>query len=550
LHALARHSAKHEYLPSDLMVLRKQAWARGVGFPARATIDKAEKIFNLSLQNTNHSHLIVKNAIADYEGTGENIWIKAFRSGWDEGGLGLFAPVIWKQVRFMLTLGLLIVLGMLLLLMYPALGTILLLLGLTGVPIFRGWRISLGPPNHFLLKTSHSLLAGWIEIIHWIGYIAGVNTRKKERLILDLESNEALAEIISLHPNKSGIVVLSPTVDWTYMFQRYQQMARQFARQNYLVFYHTHNSQSDAFAGFQEVEPGLIVTSVPLETFGTLTQPIFYVNSPWLAPMIAWLKDPIVLYDHCDDISVSSGLAKDHHDLLKHAHLVFASSTKLLMEDRAVREDTIFLPNAVDYDWVVQNMPVGDQAIPEDLRHIIDKKKPIIGYTGALAEWFDYELLTEVCIKCPEMEFVLIGVDYDDTMGKTDLLKCRNVTWLGHKPYQSLFQYVWCFNVAIIPFHINKITLATSPVKLFEYFACQKPVVSTALPECKKYDPTFIAHNADQFRSQLQKALAAGKSEEYIMRVTEIARENTWEARVGKIIDELSNGGRFELQRS
>jgi teichuronic acid biosynthesis glycosyltransferase TuaH len=187
------------------------------------------------------------------------------------------------------------------------------------------------------------------------------------------------------------------------------------------------------------------------------------------------------------------------------------------------------------------------ETAPEDLQGIINKKKPIIGYTGALAEWFDYELLTEVCELCPEMEFVLIGIDYDNSLGQTRLLECKNVNWLGHKPYKALFQYVWRFDVAIIPFRVNQITLATSPVKLYEYFACQKPVVSTALPECEKYDVTFIAHNAAEFHTQIQRALVAGESEKYIKQLTEIARQNTWEARVSRILDELSDGGRVEL---
>lgn len=547
LHALAHHASNLEGLSNDLILLRKQTWARAGGFPNDAGLDKARKIFNLRLQNTNLNHLIVETAVADFIGTGQNIFMQAFRSARGEGGLGLFAPVIWKQFGFMLLFGSLIFVGAALLFWFPIFGVAMLLLGLVGLPILKGWRMSLETAGSFPLGVIGSLSTGWIQIIRWIGYAVGVINRTEERILLDLEAGHVLNEIISLHPDKAGIVIFSPTVDWTYMFQRYQQMARQFARRNYLVFYHTDNSRSDAFTGFQEVEPMLFVTPAPLETFGELNAPIFYVNSPWLAPMIAWLKDPIVIYDHCDDILVSSGQAKDHDELLRHSHLALASSNKLLMEDQAIRENTVLLPNAVDFDWVTQNAPKTGEAAPEDLQKIINKKKPIIGYTGALAEWFDYDLLTEVCAQCPDMEFVLIGIDYDHSLGQTRLLECENVTWLGHKPYQRLFQYVWRFDVAIIPFCVNQITLATSPVKLFEYFACQKPVVSTALPECEKYEAVFIAHDAAEFCTQLHKALAAVDSEKYIEQLTEIARQNTWEARVGRIIDELSDGGRVEL---
>lgn len=547
LHALAHYASRFEHLPNDLMLFRKQAWARAGGFPVDDDLDKAQKIFNLRLQNTKHNHLIVETAIAEYIGTKSNVWVQAFRSARGEGSLGLFAPVIWKQLGFMLIFGLFIIAGIALLFLRPASGIALLLLGLFVAPVLKGWKMSFETANSFPLGVIGSSSTGWIQIIRWIGYAVGVTGRTKERNLLDLEAVHALDKIISQYPDRAGVILFSPTVDWTYMFQRYQQMARQFARRNYLVFYHTKNSHSDAFVGFQEVEPMLFVTPTPLEIFGELDAPIFFVNSTWLAPMISWLKNPVVIYDHCDDILVSSGQAKEHDELLKHARLALASSNKLLMEDQAVRANTIFLPNAVDYDWVAQNAPKAGEDAPEDLKIIINRKKPIIGYTGALAEWFDYELLTEVCEQCPEMEFVLIGVDYDNSLGQTRLLECKNVTWLGHKPYKTLFQYVWRFDVAMIPFCVNQITLATSPVKLYEYFACQKPVVSTALPECEKYDVTFIAHDAAEFRIQIQKALAAGESDKYIKQLTEIARHNTWEARVGRIIDELSDGGRVEL---
>lgn len=63
-YVLAHHASKLEYLSGDLMLLRKQAWARAGGFPANADVDKARKIFNLRLQNTNHSHLIMETAVA------------------------------------------------------------------------------------------------------------------------------------------------------------------------------------------------------------------------------------------------------------------------------------------------------------------------------------------------------------------------------------------------------------------------------------------------------------------------------------------------------
>jgi len=548
LQALASHASKPENLAYDLVMFRKQTWARAGGYPADADVDQAQKVFILRLQNISCDHLVVEKAVAEYSKVGGNVWSRAFRSARNEGSLGLFAPVIWRQLGFILIHCLLMVAGFILLFVQPVLGIVVLLIGLIGAPMLEGWQMPFGEGRSFRPRMIGPLSRGWIKVIRWIGYLAGVGHREEARLSLDLEAGRAVIKIISQHPDKAGIVIFSSTVDWTYMFQRYQQIARQFARRNYLVFYRTDNSHSDAFAGFQEVEPGLFVTPAPLETFAELNAPIFYVNSPWLAPMVIRLKKPIVIYDHCDDISVSAGRLEDHNDLIKNARVVLSSSHILFTEDQLLREDALLMPNAVDFNWVAKNKPEAGQSAPEDLQVIIDKRKPIIGYTGALAEWFDYDLLADVCELCPEFEFVLIGIDYDKSLDQTRLLNCGNVTWLGHKPYQILFQYVWRLDVAIIPFRINLITLATSPVKLFEYFACQKPVICTALPECEKYDVAFIAHSADEFCSQIKAALVDGRSEKYIQQLSQIARQNTWEARVDKIIKKLADGGHFDLQ--
>lgn len=88
---------------------------------------------------------------------------------------------------------------------------------------------------------------------------------------------------------------------------------------------------------------------------------------------------------------------------------------------------------------------------------------------------------------------ILIGIEHDDSLKKSGLLEYKNVKYFGKKPYDSLAGYVHFWDVCMIPFLINDITKATSPVKLFEYMAMEKPVVSTALPECLKYSAVKIA---------------------------------------------------------
>jgi glycosyltransferase involved in cell wall biosynthesis len=256
---------------------------------------------------------------------------------------------------------------------------------------------------------------------------------------------------------------------------------------------------------------------------------------------LANFDNPLVIYDHYDDLGVWNARQEDHQYLLQNAKVVITTARGLFDKAQAYRPDILFAPNAVDYDFINRFRPSGDEKIsraPDDLKPILASGRPVIGYSGALAEWFDYDLVRESAKAHPNLEFVLIGVNYDQSLDRSGILQSGldNIHWLGMKSYDELFRYVWRFDVGIIPFKVNDITLATSPIKLFEYMACAKPVVSTALPECKNYPGVFIAETVTQFSEHLESALEAGKDKTYLQTIDDVARQNTWGQRAEEII--------------
>ena len=106
----------------------------------------------------------------------------------------------------------------------------------------------------------------------------------------------------------------------------------------------------------------------------------------------------------------------------------------------------------------------------------------------------------------PDWSFVLIGPDHDGSLARSRLAGLPNVHALGPRPYATLPGYLHRFDVATIPFAINDITLATSPLKLFEYFAAGRPVISTPMPECAAFDEVRIVRTAEEFSAALDAA--------------------------------------------
>ena len=138
------------------------------------------------------------------------------------------------------------------------------------------------------------------------------------------------------------------------------------------------------------------------------------------------------------------------------------------------------------------------------------------------------------------MQIILIGVEHDDSLKKSGLLERKNVRYFGKKPYDVLAGYVHYFDVCMIPFVLNEITEATSPVKLFEYMAMEKPVVSTALPECMKYDPVVIAYSQEEFVEAVYDCWNGREDQKRKEQLNRCAWENDWSAKAGKLKKHLS----------
>ena len=165
----------------------------------------------------------------------------------------------------------------------------------------------------------------------------------------------------------------------------------------------------------------------------------------------------------------------------------------------------------------------------------------MIGYYGALAKWFDYDLIEKMAKEHPEWNILLIGIIYDDSFAKYNYFKkLKNVYRITTINYKELVKYGKCCNVLTIPFIINEITLSTSPVKVFEYMSMEKPIVTTDLPECRKYKSVLIAKDHNDFVEKVKDGIKLQNDEEYKKTLRKEALENTWTSKVKEILDFLS----------
>lgn len=382
-----------------------------------------------------------------------------------------------------------------------------------------------------------------------------------EKLIKVIKSEEHFFQLQSIvkasNRSAKGIIIYPPTVDWNVpLFQRPQHLALHLARQGYLFLYCTKNAQWDNYEGFNLLEKGLylnnrydlVINKIPPNLERWLILASNHASFS-LTDLLAIKEKGIkIIYEYIDEINpeiagadVINFIAKRHESLNNRLiDVVLASATKLHEEmlNKFPKEKVFYLPNAVDYNHfhINRNLDI----CPEDMKLIVSEEKPIIGYYGALAKWIDYKLISFIAENEPHWNIVLIGWDYDNSMQA--LAPRTNIKYLGIKPYEILPQYGIWFDVAIIPFKEGDVAKSTSPLKLFEYMAMNKPVVATKdLIECTKYEGVFIAETENLFINKVKQALQIKDKPAYQKLLDSQARANTWEKRAVEIDKIIQN---------
>jgi glycosyltransferase involved in cell wall biosynthesis len=213
----------------------------------------------------------------------------------------------------------------------------------------------------------------------------------------------------------------------------------------------------------------------------------------------------------------------------------------LVQESKSTAERVVYVPNAVNYENYVSSGALIPPKSP--LKSRFDGLKgPIIGYFGAIAPWLWYELINNVTLSMQDVNFVIIGPDYLGAQAR--LIERANVLLTGPIEYKFLKYYARRFHVAMIPFAQGEIGETTSPLKLYEYFALQVPVVTTSsMRECTQYDVVKHADNSMDFALELRKAIELRYVDSHRKKLQQLARSNTWDHRILPIIDRFLSLG-------
>ena len=343
------------------------------------------------------------------------------------------------------------------------------------------------------------------------------------------------------------VIIFPPTLDWYLpLYQRPQQLARAYSeKENTLVLYLTSNNGHDRVKAFEMLSDSLFLVNAALAR----ELPALLRGAAESVLSLSWtvnrrylsiLRPDRVIYEYIDELEIFDGydaaMRRDHRYLLRHADLTVCTASTLYEKARGIARHAIYSPNAGDYAFFSRTASV--PPAPEAAESAASYRFTL-GYYGALAEWFDYSLLAAAAAARPDWLFLLVGMDYDGSLQRSGILEKKNVRWIPPQPYERLRAYLRLFDLALIPFVLNDITRSTSPVKLFEYMAAEKPILCSRMSECRRYRSVALYDGLEDFLRKAEILLACRNDPVYRALLRSEALENTWEARTDEILRAL-----------
>ena len=268
---------------------------------------------------------------------------------------------------------------------------------------------------------------------------------------------------------------------------------------------------------------------------------ILFVFLPTMHGVVGKAGERLSIYYCTDEHAEFPGADRDSITkmelaLLKKVDLGFATALQILESKKKINPNFYLSMHGVDFDHFARAQDT-DLPVPKDA---VNFKRPIIGYFGAIDRWMDFDLIEYLAGKKKDWTFLFVGKSVVDL---SRFAKYSNLHFLGQRPFQELPGYGKIFDVAIVPFKINKLTEYVFPIKLKEYLSMGKPVVTSALPPVERFseqNPNIVEIGRDHecFLKKIESAMLKD-TKKHIRARQESVRKDTWESRVKEISDTI-----------
>ena len=534
-----------EHIPaSRALAFTKSAWSMAGGYPEWLTLSGEDTYFALELKRFCLNWAFVPDALINWSAP-DNFGAFLRKSYYwcsGDGETGVDAWLYRLSAKWLLRFTLSMLISILLLFAGYRFFTVGSLLPASAATIAAVFSLCLGSYPYSKAGVPFFQIPAELALRFFqvLGFLKGASRKSR----VDLRR---LVGVKGLYFVLAGV-----PIDDTGGGARCTQLALELLRQNYWVVYINRYPKWEAKdVGVKIGHPNLFLYELNqfywddfvkkyesifsiLPKFGLIELP-----SADFLPLITKIKKNggKVIYEMIDDWNTSLGgqwySVEAEKEIIEISHTLIGTAPVLQEKLTQIsKREVHFLPNAVNSRLFNPNRRYPR---PEDL----PTAKWVATYIGALwGDWFDWDLLTGLARRYPEASVTVIG-DYRGQCPNPP----ENLKFLGLKPQSSLPAYLAHSDVAIIPWKVNDITQATSPLKLYEYLAMQKPVIAPNIKPLRNMPGVFLAKDSEDFIGLAGKVY---KENIPLDQIGAFILENNWQSRIHQLI-EWTGGGRVEL---
>ncbi len=272
------------------------------------------------------------------------------------------------------------------------------------------------------------------------------------------------------------------------------------------------------------------------------------VVTPAWAPWLDELGFGTVVYDCIDHVRVHTprpelgpAFRRWEDELLARADGVVASATSL-RDDLLARRPGVpaaVVRNGVDTALFGAALDGGSTRPPRPAG-LPSGDRPLVGFVGALYEWVDTGLIGDVARAMPETDFVFVG----PADGRAELPALPNVHALGFRPHADVPRHLAAFDVCWLPFRRDVVSTSANPVKIYEYLAAGRPVVSTPVADPGHFEGhVAFAEDAAGVVAALHDALRDARDRDAAAARARFAAAHDWRDRaheLARFVDALA----------
>lgn len=267
---------------------------------------------------------------------------------------------------------------------------------------------------------------------------------------------------------------------------------------------------------------------------------ILWLYMPYHVDILRFFKYKKLVFDIADDLSAlyrESGdsyryLEKYTKSLVQKSNMVLVTAYTLFEKYKKYSTNIHIIPNGYDENLFSDIKNKSD--IPSEIEDI---KPPVIGFVGTLWSYYDYNLLKYIIEGNSDKSFVFVGPCSNSVKGTwEEIINYNNVIWLRSREREEIPAIIDKFDVCINPFKVNEVSKSVSPLKVFEYLAMKKPVISVVMESLKREKISkliYFAKNYDEFNEKLNFVLKnSTPNSDY-----QCIKEYSWDSLFNKAFD-------------